>query len=62
MQDKHLHFIKSSLTLSYSSKQSQSLHLILWISSARLSARFENEGAIEFLLLDYQQHLKMKSP
>ena len=50
LHDKHLYFIKLSLTLSYLRKQSQSLHLILWISSARLSARFDIELAINFTL------------
>ena len=34
------YFIKLSLKLSYSRKQSQNVHLILWVLSARLSARF----------------------
>ena len=64
---KHLHFIKSSLNFVYSRKQSQSfylilqvsyflppclyLHWILWISSARLLIRFDNELAINLVLL-----------
>ena len=35
--------IKLSLTLSSSSKQLKSFHLILWISSARLLIRFDSE-------------------
>ena len=50
LQDKHLYFIKVSLTLSYSRKQWQSLHLILWISSVRLSTGFDNEVDINLAL------------
>ena len=50
MQDNHLYFIKSSLTLSYSRKQLQSLHLSLWIPSVILSTRFDNELNINLAL------------
>ena len=56
-QDKHLYFIKSSLTFSYSRKQSQSLHLIYIIPSARLSTRFDDEAAINLVLsIDFIFH------
>ena len=50
LQDKHLYFMKLSLTLSCSRKQSQSLHLILQIHSVGLSTRFDNELAINLAL------------
>ena len=46
MQNRDLYFIKLFLTLSYSRKHSQSLHLTFRISSARLSTRVQNELAI----------------
>ena len=45
---KHLHFIKLFLTLLYTRKHLQSL--ILWILSARLSTRFDNEFATNLAL------------
>ena len=50
LQYKHFYFIKLSLTLSYSGKQLQSLHLNLWIPSERLSTRFDNEFGINLAL------------
>ena len=50
MQDGHSYFIKLSLTLSYSRKKNESLDLIVWIPSARLSTRFDNEHAINHAL------------
>ena len=50
MKDKHLHFIKLSLTLSYSTKQSQQLRLILWVPSTRSSPRFDNDLTINLEL------------
>ena len=38
------------MILSYSRKQTQSLYLILWIPSARLLARADNEVAINLAL------------
>ena len=50
LQDKHFYFIKLSLTKSYLRKQSQSLRLILWILSVRLSTIFDNEPDINLAL------------
>ena len=41
---------KIVLETSYSRKQSQPLYLILWIPSARLSARYDDELAINIAL------------
>ena len=46
LHDKHLYFNKLSLSHLYSRKQLQFLHLILWITSSRLSTRFDYEIAI----------------
>ena len=43
LQDKHLYLIEPSMKLSYSSKQSQFLHLILQIPLVKQSTRFDNE-------------------
>ena len=65
LHHKHLYFIKSSLKLACSRKQWQYLyfilqihflssclylHLILWIPSARLLTRFDNELAMNLVL------------
>ena len=51
LPDKHLYFIEISLKLSYSRKQSKSLHLILWIPSVRLPTRFDkrNDASVEMV-------------
>ena len=60
-------YIKLSLTLSYSRKQSKYLHEILSITSVRLSTRFDNEVAINhalsinFILLDIVTTLSLPS-
>ena len=50
LQDKHFYFIKLSLALLYLRKQLKFLHLSLWITSVRLSARFDNKVVISFAL------------
>ena len=68
MQNQHLYCIKSSLTFVYSRQNSQSLyptphvlhflscwylHLILWINSARLLTKLDNEFVISLALLRF---------
>ena len=50
MKDINLCFIKLFFTLSYSRKQSHSLHLILWVTSVRLPTRLYNKFSINLAL------------